>query len=107
MQITPRLNNFVIELRQEKIFRGSWSVGLQNPEIHTVPHAHSVRVKPDLHASFSGQDFKVVKSPKKVSSRPVPKRSPEKIVYGPPEIFVGDRPSENDRSLIAPAELVS
>ena len=77
-QITPRLNNFVIELRQERIFRGGWSVGSQNPEIHTVPHAHSVRVKPDLHAPFSGQDFKVVKGPKKVSSRPVPKRPSEK-----------------------------
>ena len=67
-QITPRLNNFVIELRQEKIFRGL-SVGLKNPEIHTVPHAHSVRVKPDLHASFSGQDFKVEKGPKKVENQ--------------------------------------
>ena len=74
-QITPRLNNFVIELRQERIFRGGWSVESQNPEIYTAPHAHSVRVKPDLHAPFSGQDSKVVKGPKKVSSNPVPKRS--------------------------------
>ena len=104
-QITPHLNSFVIELRQEKIFRGL-SVGLKNPEIHTVPHAHSVRVEPDLHASFSGQDFKVAKGPKKVSSRPVPKRPSEKIVYGPTEFFAGDRPSENTRSLFEPAELV-
>ena len=79
---------------------------LKNPEIDLLPRAHSIRVKPDLHASFSGQDFKVVKGPKKVSSNPVPKRSSEKIVYGPPELFVGDRQSENHRSLIAPAELV-
>ena len=105
-QITPRLNNFVIELRQERIFRGGYSVGLQNPEISTIPHARSVRVKPDLHTPFSGQDSKVVIGPKKVSSNPVPKRSSEKIVYGPPELFVGDRQSENHRSLIAPAELV-
>ena len=96
----------MIELRQERIFRGGWSVESQNPEIYTAPRALSVRVKSDLHAPFSGQDSKVVKGPKKVSSNPVPKRSSEKIGYGPPEFFVGDRQSENHRSLIAPAELV-
>ena len=99
-QITPRLNDFVIESCQEKIFRGL-SVGLKNPEIHTVPQVHSVRVKPDLHASFSGQDFKVEKGPKKVSSRPVPKSPSEKTVYGPPEFFAGDIPTENNRSLFS------
>ena len=41
-----------------------------------------------------------------MSSRPVPKRPSEKTVYGPPEYFAGDRPTENNRSLFAPAELV-
>ena len=95
----------MIELRQQRIFRGGYSVGLQNPEISTIPHARSVKVKPDLHTPLFGQDSKVVRGPKKVSSNPAPKRSSEKTVYGPPELFVGDRQSENRRSLITPAEL--
>ena len=104
-QITPRLNNFVIELRQEKIFRGL-SVGLKNPELDLLTRAHSVRPKTDLHASFSGQDFKVEKGPKKVNLRPAQNGPSEKSVYGPPQFFTGDRTTENNRSLFATAELV-
>ena len=41
-EITPRISNFVIELRQQRIFRGGCSVESQNPEIS---HAHSAKVK--------------------------------------------------------------
>ena len=108
-EITPRINNFVIELRQLRIFRGGYSVGLQNPEISTIPHAHPakvVKVKPGLRAPLFGQDSKIVRGPKKVSSNPAPKKLSEKIVPGSPKLFVGDRQSENPRSLISqPAEL--
>ena len=104
-QITPRLNNFVVELRQEKIFRGN-SVGLKNPELDLFTGAHSVRPTTDLHATFSREDFKVEKGPKKVNLRPAQNGPSEKSVYGPPQFFAGDRTTENNRSIFATAELV-
>ena len=82
-EITLRINNFVIELCQQRIFRGGYSVGLQNPEISTIPHTRSakvVKVKPGLHDPLFGQDSKVVRGPKKVSSNPAPENPAEKIV---------------------------
>ena len=101
--ITPRINNFVIELRQQRIFRGRWSVESQNPEAHSVK---VVKVKPGPRAPLFGQDSKVVRGSKKVSPNPALENPAEKIVSGSPEPFVGDRQSENRWSLIAPAELV-
>ena len=43
-QISPRLNNFIVDLRQEEISRG-WSVGLRNPNPALLTHAPSTRQK--------------------------------------------------------------
>ena len=50
-QISPRLNNFIVDLRQEEISRG-WSVGLRNPNPALLTHAPSARPKTRLDATF-------------------------------------------------------
>ena len=106
-EITPRINNFVIELRQQRIFRGRWSVESQNPE---VPHAHSVKVvkvKPGTRAPIFCQDSEVVSGPKKFNPYPDTENPAEQIISGSSQFFAGDSSPKKHRSLISsPAELV-
>ena len=68
-QITPHLNNFVVELRQEKIYRG-YSVGLKNPDSDLFTRSHSVTPKIGVDTTFSREGLKVEKGPKKVTLGP-------------------------------------
>ena len=93
-EITLRINNFVIELRQQRIFRGRWSVESQNPE---TPHVHSVKVvkvKPGPRAPIFCQDSEVVSGLKKVNPNPAPENPAEKIISGSSGLFAGDRAPE-------------
>ena len=65
-QISPRLNNFIVDLRQEEIYRG-WSVGLRNPDPALLTLAPSVRPKTRLDATFLSEELKVDKRSKKVT----------------------------------------
>ena len=102
--ITPRISNFVVELRQQRIFRGTWSVESQNPE---APSVKVVKVKTGPRAPIFCQDSEVVSGPKKVNPNPAPENPAEKIISGSSGLFAGDRSPKKHRSLISrPAELV-
>ena len=99
--INPRISNFVVELRQQRIFRGTWSVESQNPKVKVV------KVKSGPRAPIFFQDSKVVSGLKKVYPNPAPENPAEKIIPGSSGLFAGDRSPKKHRSLISrPAELV-
>ena len=105
-QISPRLNNFIVELRQEKIYRG-WSVGLRNPDPAPLTLAPSVRPKTRLDATFLSQELKVDQRSKKVTCPGLAQNGPsQKSFYGPPQFFAGDKTTENNRSLLGSPELI-
>ena len=99
--ITPRISNFVVELRQQRIFRGAWSVESQNPKVKVV------KVKSGPLAPVFCQDSEVVSGPKKVNPNPDTENPAEQIISGSSQFFAGDSSPKKHRSLISrPAELV-
>ena len=99
--ITPRIGNFVVELRQQRIFRETWSVESQNPKVKVV------KVKSGPRAPVFCQDSAVVSGPKKFDPNPDKENPAEQIISGSSQFFASDSSPKKYRSLISrPVELV-
>ena len=99
--ITPRIGNFVVELRQQRIFRDSWNVESQNQKVKVL------KAKPDPPAPSFWQDSAIVSGPKKFAPYPDKENPGGQIISGSSQTFAGDSSPKKYRSLNSrPAELV-
>ena len=99
--ITPRIGNFVVELRQQRIFRETWSVESQNQKVKVL------KAKPDPRAPSFWQDSAIVSGPKKFAPYPDKENPGGQIISGSSQTFAGDSSPKKYRSLNSrPAELV-
>merc|ERR1711873_96597 len=99
--ITPRIGNFVVELRQQRIFAEAWSVESQTPKVKVV------KVKSGPRAPVFCQDSAVVSGPKKFDPNPDKENPAEQIISGSSQFFAGDSSPKKYRSLISrPTEFV-
>ena len=99
--ITPRIGNFVVELRQQRISRGRWSVEYQNQKVKVL------KAKSGARAPSFWQDSTIGSGPKKFAPHPDKENPGGLIIPGSSQTFPGDISPKKCRSLNSrPAELV-
>mgnify|MGYP005740680169 CR=1 FL=1 len=62
--ITPRIGDFVVELRQQRVSRDLWSVEYQNPKVKVL------KAKSGVRATSFWQDSEIISGPKKFAPHP-------------------------------------
>ena len=108
-QISPRLNDFIVDLRQEEIST-VWSVGTRNSNPVLITHAHSARLKTRLDANTFSEELNFDRRSKKVTCFGPACVGPSQNSFvspcNPPHLFAGDKATEPNRSLLGSPELV-
>ena len=99
--ITPRIGDFVVELRQQRVSRDLWSVEYQNPKVKVL------KAKSGVRATSFWQDSEIISGPKKFAPHPDKEITGGQIISGSSQNFAGDISPKRCRSLKSrPAELV-
>ena len=99
--ITPRIGDFVVELRQQRVSRDLWSVEYQNPKVKVL------KAKSGVRATSFWQDSEIISVTKKFAPHPDKEIAGGQIIPGSSQNFEGDISPKRCRSLNPrPAELV-
>ena len=101
VNITPRIGDFVVELRQQRVSRDLWSVEYQNPKVKVL------KAKSGVRATSFWQDSEIISGAKKFAPHPDKEIAGGQIIPGSSQKFGGDISPKRCRSLNSrPAELV-